>query len=229
GMQYIQSLFSPSAGSDPRFAVGTRVICQTADGWQPGRVVALWWRHPDFPPDFSAPYQVELESNGTLIFVPQDTDQLCRMRVILWWERLFEAGSATEAELREAAVRAGPGAIDEANHAGATALLECARLGRGGCVRALLELGANASLADREGRAPLHHAVMFQTDDAEVVSGMVRSLLAHRADPNAQDQDPDKDPEYTSKTFDEREMHRSALHYCAADGNIAAARSLLEA
>lgn len=226
-MQFLQSLLS--SGPTLRFAVGTRVICQTADGWQPGRVVALWWRHPDFPADFSAPYQVELESDGTLIFVPQDTDQLCRMRVILWWERLFETGSPTEAELREAVGRAGTGAIDEANHAGVTALLECARLGRGGCVGALLELGANASLADREGRSPLHHAVMLETDDAEAVNAMVKSLLAHRADPNAQDQDPDKDPEYTSKTFDEREKHRSALHYCAAQGNVSAARSLLEA
>eukprot|EP00747_Dinoflagellata_sp_TGD_P131035 gnl/TRDRNA2_/TRDRNA2_174912_c9_seq15.p1 gnl/TRDRNA2_/TRDRNA2_174912_c9~~gnl/TRDRNA2_/TRDRNA2_174912_c9_seq15.p1 ORF type:complete len:219 (-),score=42.89 gnl/TRDRNA2_/TRDRNA2_174912_c9_seq15:333-965(-) len=58
---------------------------------------------------------------------------------------------------------------------------------------------------------------------------MVRVLMEKRADPNIQDRDLEKDPEFSSKSFEEREEHRTPLHYCAAYDLISAAAILLEA
>merc|ERR1719378_74010 len=58
-----------------RFAVGAAVKCNTGEGWQTGKVVALMYRDDMMPPGMVAPYQVQLD-NGTLIFAPADTDEL---------------------------------------------------------------------------------------------------------------------------------------------------------
>jgi len=57
----------------------------------------------------------------------------------------------------------------------------------------------------------------------------VQALLEARADPNAQDRDLGRDPELKSKSFEERDRHRTALHYCAAWDYTAAAELLLKA
>lgn len=54
-------------------------------------------------------------------------------------------------------------------------------------------------------------------------------LLDSKADVSAQDYDPDYDPRFTSKSFEERPYeHRTALHYAAQLGSVLAARLLLE-
>ena len=60
-----------------RFSVGQRVECRTSGGWSKGTVVALFYRQPDFPPGFVAPYQVQLDK-GMLIFAPEDQPALIR-------------------------------------------------------------------------------------------------------------------------------------------------------
>lgn len=60
-----------------RFDVGTRVECNCGE-WQPGTVVAHWWRDPGWPKDkVAAPYQIKLDY-GPTIFAPADSDQCIR-------------------------------------------------------------------------------------------------------------------------------------------------------
>ena len=59
--------------------VGAEVECRTADGdWTKGKVVARLYRDSTMPPGMVAPYQVKLESNGSLIYAPADEDTLVR-------------------------------------------------------------------------------------------------------------------------------------------------------
>lgn len=60
-----------------RFSVGVRVECLVTDSWQQGEVVRLWYRKLDWQSDVFAPYQVLLD-DGTLIFVPKDSDSVIR-------------------------------------------------------------------------------------------------------------------------------------------------------
>ena len=66
-----------------RFTLGTRVQCRIGPdpvtGWASGRVVALHYSEPNWPPGQVAPYQIWLH-DGRLIFAPADTDQLIRER-----------------------------------------------------------------------------------------------------------------------------------------------------
>eukprot|EP00747_Dinoflagellata_sp_TGD_P131036 gnl/TRDRNA2_/TRDRNA2_174912_c9_seq16.p1 gnl/TRDRNA2_/TRDRNA2_174912_c9~~gnl/TRDRNA2_/TRDRNA2_174912_c9_seq16.p1 ORF type:complete len:372 (-),score=67.73 gnl/TRDRNA2_/TRDRNA2_174912_c9_seq16:333-1448(-) len=210
----------------PRFVVGTQVVCRTGEGWQPGTIVALWWRPPQgFPPGFYAPYQVELD-DGDLIFVPEDLPQLCQRRVLTWWEQVFKQGAEAE-KVREAAC--GPDVdVDECDYSGSTALLESLQNGWIDTAQVLLELGANVNVTTEKGRSPLHNAVCMN-GDVEDIGILVQALVEKKADPNKQDQDPDKDPEFTSKSFAEREKHRTPLHYCAAWDITSAAAVLVEA
>lgn len=67
-----------ACGAAPRFAVGTRVVCEAGEPMT-GTVLAHWWRHPQWDAqDPAAVYQVELEGNGELIFVPLDLDKCIR-------------------------------------------------------------------------------------------------------------------------------------------------------
>lgn len=61
-----------------RFQIGDTVECKTGEGWSKGEVVALMYRDEYMPPGMVAPYQVKLESNGSLIYAPADEDTLVR-------------------------------------------------------------------------------------------------------------------------------------------------------
>jgi hypothetical protein len=66
-----------------RFSVGDRVECRIGPhpvkGWAPGRVVRLYYKETNWPPSMFAPYQIALH-DGRLIYAPQDTDQVIRLR-----------------------------------------------------------------------------------------------------------------------------------------------------
>ena len=62
-----------------RFKVGTLVMCNLGpDGWKLGRVIALHYREMDWPTNMVAPYQVVLEADQMLIYVPEDDARYCR-------------------------------------------------------------------------------------------------------------------------------------------------------
>jgi hypothetical protein len=48
------------------------------DGWKPGRIVALHYREDHWPEGTIAPYQVALEEDHALIYVPEDDAAYCR-------------------------------------------------------------------------------------------------------------------------------------------------------
>ncbi|MEM9695634.1 MAG: hypothetical protein AAGA56_24030, partial [Myxococcota bacterium] len=65
--------------SDFRFAIGTKVMCNLGQrGWKLGRVIALRYREDHWPAGETAPYQVALEEDHALIYVPEDDPRLCR-------------------------------------------------------------------------------------------------------------------------------------------------------
>ena len=62
-----------------RFKIGDKVSCNSKDGWHVGTVVDVLYREEFMPMGFVAPYQVKLDdAKGTLIFVPVDSDEVCR-------------------------------------------------------------------------------------------------------------------------------------------------------
>lgn len=62
-----------------RFEVGTAVMCNFGQhGWKLGKIIALDYREPSWPEEKIAPYQVALEEDYTLIYVPKDNDSFCR-------------------------------------------------------------------------------------------------------------------------------------------------------
>ena len=62
-----------------RFEVGSTVMCNLGPrGWKLGKVIALKYREPHWPADTFAPYQVSLEDDHMLIYVPEDDDRYCR-------------------------------------------------------------------------------------------------------------------------------------------------------
>jgi hypothetical protein len=66
-----------------RFDIGERVECRVGPhpvtGWAPGRIVKHNYTQPGWPPGSFAPYQIWLH-DGRLIFAPQDTDAVIRLR-----------------------------------------------------------------------------------------------------------------------------------------------------
>ena len=48
------------------------------DGWAKGKVVDLQFKEPGMPPGMVAPYQVELEDDGGLIYAPNDSNEVIR-------------------------------------------------------------------------------------------------------------------------------------------------------
>mmetsp|Transcript_35819 Transcript_35819/g.96009 ORF Transcript_35819/g.96009 Transcript_35819/m.96009 type:complete len:377 (+) Transcript_35819:50-1180(+) len=226
----MESILHKGKGSTLRFPIGTQVLCQTsyaAEGWEPGVVVDHWYTQDGFPEDYFAPYQVQLDDD-TLIFIPEDTPKLCRERVPAWWERAFKTSGEAPAASEVLAAASGADA-DERNHSGTTALAASAHNGWGDVMRVLLDLGASPGAVDDKGRSPLHLAVAARCTTPEQVRASVQALLEARADPNAQDRDLGRDPELKSKSFEERDRHRTALHYCAAWDYTAAAELLLKA
>ena len=62
-----------------RFDVGALVMCNLGpDGWKLGRVVALHYREDHWAADQVAPYQVALEGDHSLIYVPHEDPRFCR-------------------------------------------------------------------------------------------------------------------------------------------------------
>ncbi|MEM1061017.1 MAG: hypothetical protein AAF532_14685 [Planctomycetota bacterium] len=62
-----------------RFEVGTAVMCNLgASGWKLGRIIALDYREDDWPAGKTAPYQVSLDDDHALIYVPEDDTRYCR-------------------------------------------------------------------------------------------------------------------------------------------------------
>jgi len=66
-----------------RYQVGDRVECRIGPhpvkGWAPGKIIRLYYSEPNWPPNMIAPYQIALH-DGRLIFAPQDTDNVIRLR-----------------------------------------------------------------------------------------------------------------------------------------------------
>lgn len=72
----------PNGGILPRslrFDVGASVLCNMGpQGWKLGRIIALRYREDHWPAGTDAPYQVALEEDHTLIYVPEDDASYCR-------------------------------------------------------------------------------------------------------------------------------------------------------
>jgi len=65
--------------SNFRFEIGTAVMCNLGpSGWKLGRIIALHYREEHWPVEQVAPYQVILESDHMLIYVPEDDVRYCR-------------------------------------------------------------------------------------------------------------------------------------------------------
>ena len=47
-------------------------------GWKLGRIIALNYRETTWAEDIFAPYQVLLDDNHSLIYVPLDNEKYCR-------------------------------------------------------------------------------------------------------------------------------------------------------
>lgn len=216
---------SGTGGSRYRFNVGTQVICRTGQTeWSAGVIVALDYSESYWPPGKTVPYQVQL-NKGPLIFVPQDTDQLCQKLVPPWWASCFKKSKTLYAEYNPSAeVLAKEAAgqnINLADHEGKTALVEAVEKTWPNAVAQLLSLKADPNIARSDKTCAIHLAATEGKD-------MVKMLVDAKADLNVQDQDPDYDPEFTSTTFGDRLEHRTALHYACADGDAEAAKVLLE-
>lgn len=85
-MEYIEEgKMIPDSWSPPiplRFECGTRVECRLGvEQWEPGTIVKLWYKAPDWPPDALAPYQVRLD-DGRLIFAPADNEEVIRELIL---------------------------------------------------------------------------------------------------------------------------------------------------
>ena len=64
---------------DYRFKVGATVMCNLGEhGWKLGRIIALNYRETTWAEDIFAPYQVLLDDNHSLIYVPLDNEKYCR-------------------------------------------------------------------------------------------------------------------------------------------------------
>ena len=62
-----------------RFNIGTTVLCNLGQkGWKLGKIIALNYREDHWKQDIFAPYQVILDDEETLIYVPEDDARYCR-------------------------------------------------------------------------------------------------------------------------------------------------------
>eukprot|EP00930_Biecheleria_cincta_P106039 TRINITY_DN9925_c0_g1_i1.p1 TRINITY_DN9925_c0_g1~~TRINITY_DN9925_c0_g1_i1.p1 ORF type:complete len:384 (+),score=104.14 TRINITY_DN9925_c0_g1_i1:113-1264(+) len=218
-----------SASSSFRFNVGTRVICRTGrDEWSAGVIVALKYRESDWPAGRTVPYQVQLD-NGGLIFVPMDNDELCRKLVPPWWASVFEKSASLHAEHNPSAehiVQEGAGKdVNQQDHEGRTALMEAVAKRWLKGISQLIEMNADVNVAANDKTRAIHIAAKGNPSSID----SIKLLINANADLNIQDHDPDYDPDFTSNTFGDRIVHRTALHYVCMEGDAAAAKLLLEA
>lgn len=208
-------------GGKYRFTVGNKVLCKTGESeWSPGVVVQVDYRERWMPK--TVPYQVHLV-NGDLIFVPEDSVKFCKQWEQVWWEILFDqATSASGSTSKSPPVRAAAtqpclkdlqqlamgNNLDQKDAVGDTLLLASLRSDWLQGVEEVLKLRADPNLGSVTFVRPLHNAIHFCPQGLGL-------LLAAQADPNLQDKDPNRDPDYASKSFQEREWHRTSLHYAA--------------
>ncbi|HBE69466.1 MAG TPA: hypothetical protein DDW52_15080, partial [Planctomycetaceae bacterium] len=81
-----------------RFGLGDFVMCNLGpSGWKLGRIIALLYRESEWPAGKSAPYQVAIQEDHGLVYVPEDDDSYCReptkedMRIALCMDALAES------------------------------------------------------------------------------------------------------------------------------------------
>eukprot|EP00746_Dinoflagellata_sp_MGD_P142082 gnl/MRDRNA2_/MRDRNA2_75090_c1_seq1.p1 gnl/MRDRNA2_/MRDRNA2_75090_c1~~gnl/MRDRNA2_/MRDRNA2_75090_c1_seq1.p1 ORF type:complete len:390 (-),score=93.09 gnl/MRDRNA2_/MRDRNA2_75090_c1_seq1:152-1321(-) len=206
-----------------RFKVGTQVLCNTQNGYEPGRIVA---HNYVLPGDYTVhPYQVQLDC-GRLIYCPLDEDLCIKEHIIAWWEELMSnlmARDDLNDQVGAAMLKKFSNGkdVNQKNHEGDACLHECLAYDWFPGVKALLELHADPNLGGEKEQRPLNMAVQLRLEKGEAgeseAAGLMtaKMLLEARADPSLQDEDPEKDPNFASKSFEERKWHRSALHYAA--------------
>jgi ankyrin repeat protein len=217
------------AADQYRFTVGTRVLCKTGeDEWSAGEIILLNYTEERFEGRIM-PYQVQLD-DGDHIYVPLDVLQLCRKLVPPWWENkvfagkpqswfrdnppanvIQEAYESTHIEIRD---------VNEADHKGETALMRAAQHEWHAGVLEFLQMRADVNTVTRKNKHVLHFAV----PKGEAVT---KALIDAKADLDCQEDDPDFDPELTSKTFGDRKSHRTPLHIAALIGDVVVAQLLL--
>lgn len=206
----------------PRFKKGQRVLCKTGRiDWEAGTIVKLYWVDP-WEGEVH-PYQVRLHGDDRLIYVPFDDDDCCKKHDRAWWEDMMDREDLSDEQGTRMIRELSKGNdLDAKSHKDDTALLIAMQYDWNAGVEVLLELRADPNFAGRNSQRPLHLAVQLGEDS-------VRELLAARADPDLQDKDPNKDPDFESKTFGDREWHRTALHYVAtAKKDVSSMRILLQ-
>lgn len=140
---------------------------------------------------------------------------------------LHQAIRARKIEALAAAIdqaRGGVGglSLDGQDPAGDTALHVAVAQGwREGADR-ILAARADPDVSNGLRRTPVHTAVQRGN------LWILQRLLDARAAPSAKDRDPEHDPRFSSKTYDERPYeHRTPLHYAAELGSVVAVRALL--
>eukprot|EP00931_Biecheleriopsis_adriatica_P006174 TRINITY_DN107623_c0_g1_i1.p1 TRINITY_DN107623_c0_g1~~TRINITY_DN107623_c0_g1_i1.p1 ORF type:complete len:399 (+),score=66.20 TRINITY_DN107623_c0_g1_i1:41-1237(+) len=223
----------PPPPRELRFGVGARVLCNVGRGQvMSGTIIALHYREPGWPKEKTVPYQVQLDY-GPRIYVPADSDSVCRKIPEAWFESVLKGKSIKSLSQNpsgDALLQAGAGKdVDQIDFDGETGLMQVVRLNWPNGVATLLGMRANVNLADDDNRCPLHEAVSplheANTNDLTVM----KMLVDAKADLNCQDIDPNYDPDWTSTTFGDRTEHRTPLHYACVEGNAEAASYLLEA
>jgi len=113
--------------------------------------------------------------------------------------------------------------LETVDHTGISALHQAVVQGYREGVEFLLARRADPCSQDNMRRAPLHPAVLLGNHR------VVQLLLEARADAGAADADPDADPRFSSKSFEERpDEHRTPLHYAAELGSVLSMRFLLQ-
>lgn len=209
-----------------RFELGTQVLCLTGPAyWSAGTIIKLNYSEPSWTSGRTVPYQVQLD-DGRRIYVPRDSDMCCKALTVTWWHPvLFKPGSGY-VDNPTVSATAFQGAcvgrdVNERNHRAETALLEAVRLNWSAGVEALLQMGADANAVDEKKASALHRAYIHGTS-------MISLLVERQANPNFQDSNPDYDPRFTSKSFGDRLQHQTPMHYSCIDGNLEAARLLLQ-
>jgi ankyrin repeat protein len=145
---------------------------------------------------------------------------LCKKLTLPWWAPvLYKQPRGTEADLREACKG---NDVDEPNYREVRALAEAVRLNWIGGAITLIEMRADVNAVDGKNASAIHSACIHGVP-------MLELLLKSGANPNCQDNDPDYDELWTSKTFGDKVEHRTPLHYCCFEGDVEAARLLFQA
>mmetsp|Transcript_68262 Transcript_68262/g.121734 ORF Transcript_68262/g.121734 Transcript_68262/m.121734 type:complete len:381 (+) Transcript_68262:49-1191(+) len=206
-----------------RFKCGTQVVCRTGpDEWSAGTIVQLNYSEAHWPPNKTVPYQVQL-FEGPLIFVPADTEMLCKELKLPWWGKFLNepascyAGNPSAAELEKACGEKED--VNAKDHRGHVAIMEALRVKWLNGVETLLNMKADVNVVSSKKMSVLHFAT---------TPSMMQMVLDAKADPNVQDSDPDYDPEFKSKTFGDRLEHRTPLHYACVRGDAESVSALIK-